>query len=231
MPIAEPAAFAPLLSDSTAELYARRSLRRSLKRRVQASGARIRRRRSRTAGVALVGAMTLAGGVAAAQEQVGGASSQARSVRTASTTLRPGSSGSAVTALQRKLHVKADGAYGPRTWRAVRRQQRKRHMKADGIARPSVLRVLGVDMRAAASNPRVHPVLQRIAKCESGGNPRAVSGSGRYRGKYQFSFSTWRNMGGKGDPAKASEARQDKLAAKLFASHGRAPWPHCGARA
>ena len=229
MPKAEPAAFTPLLSHPSAELHASLSLRRSLKRRADSEGARMRRRRARSVGAALLGAMTLAGGVAAAQAQVGGSSPQAQAA--ASTTLRPGSAGPAVTALQRKLRVKADGAYGPKTRRAVRRLQRRRNMKADGIARPSVLRALGVDARVAARKPRVHPVLERIARCESGGNPRAVSGSGRYRGKYQFSFSTWQNMGGKGDPAKASEARQDQLAAKLFASSGRAPWPHCGARA
>ena len=40
-----------------------------------------------------------------------------------------------------------------------------------------------------------------------------MSADGRYRGKYQFSRATWRALGGKGDPAKAPEARQDRLAA------------------
>jgi peptidoglycan hydrolase-like protein with peptidoglycan-binding domain len=136
-----------------------------------------------------------------------------------------------VVALQKKLRIKADGAYGPKTKRAVRRFQRRRNMKADGIARPSVLTKLRIDARAAAKAPRVPPVLERIAQCESGGNPRAVSATGLYRGKYQFSMATWRRMGGEGDPAQAPEARQDRMAAKLFAAQGLAPWPHCGARA
>ena len=59
--------------------------------------------------------------------------------------------------------------------------------------------------------------LQRIAQCESGGNPAAVSPSGEYRGKYQFSRATWRAMGGTGDPAQAPEAEQDQRAAALLA--------------
>ena len=50
-----------------------------------------------------------------------------------------------------------------------------------------------------------------------------MSADGRYRGKYQFSRATWRALGGKGDPAKAPEARQDRLAAKLLALSGTSP--------
>ena len=71
-------------------------------------------------------------------------------------------------------------------------------------------------------------ILRKIAECESGGNPRAISPSGRYRGKYQFSRETWRAMGGHGDPAKASEYEQDKRALKLYRREGTAPWPYCG---
>jgi hypothetical protein len=34
-------------------------------------------------------------------------------------------------------------------------------------------------------------------------------------------------MGGVGDPAMAPEAEQDRLAAKLLAARGTAPWPNC----
>jgi hypothetical protein len=70
--------------------------------------------------------------------------------------------------------------------------------------------------------------LQRIAQCESGGNPRAVSASGQYRGKYQFDQGTWEAWGGTGDPAAAPEAEQDRVAAALYAARGPAPWPVCG---
>ena len=69
-----------------------------------------------------------------------------------------------------------------------------------------------------------------LARCESGGNPRAVSPTGRYRGAFQFDLPTWRGMGGHGDPAAASYAEQVRRAARLYAARGRAPWPVCGGR-
>jgi peptidoglycan hydrolase CwlO-like protein len=83
---------------------------------------------------------------------------------------------------------------------------------------------------AAPASGGVSAVLARIAQCESGGNPRAVSASGQYRGKYQFDLGTWQSLGGTGDPAAASEAEQDRLAALLYAQRGPAPWPVCGYR-
>ena len=70
-------------------------------------------------------------------------------------------------------------------------------------------------------------ILKKIAQCESGGDPRAISPDGKYRGKYQFSRPTWRSVGGHGDPAKASEYEQDKRALKLYKAEGTAPWPNC----
>jgi hypothetical protein len=118
----------------------------------------------------------------------------------------------------------------------VRRFQRRKGLAADGVAGPATLRALG--LRASeAQTPEpaaAAPVggslmarLQRIALCESGGDPTAVSASGRYRGKYQFSRATWRAVGGTGDPAKASEAEQDHRAAILYRRAGSSPWPNC----
>ena len=84
------------------------------------------------------------------------------------------------------------------------------------------------DSSAAASSGDAAATLQRIAQCESGGNPSAVSADGTYRGKYQFDRETWRRMGGSGDPADAPEAEQDRIAAALLAQRGTAPWPVCG---
>lgn len=70
--------------------------------------------------------------------------------------------------------------------------------------------------------------LEAIAECESGGDPTIVSSDGSYRGKYQFSFSTWETVGGSGDPAAAPEAEQDYRAALLYAQSGSSPWPVCG---
>jgi hypothetical protein len=72
------------------------------------------------------------------------------------------------------------------------------------------------------------PVLQKIAACESGGDPTAVGGGGAYRGKYQFDYQTWASVGGSGDPAAAPEPEQDMRAAVLYSRAGSTPWPVCG---
>jgi hypothetical protein len=74
----------------------------------------------------------------------------------------------------------------------------------------------------------VRGVLEQIAACESHGNPRAIGGGGAFRGKYQFTYGTWASVGGKGDPAAAPEAEQDRRAALLLQRTGSSPWPVCG---
>ena len=70
--------------------------------------------------------------------------------------------------------------------------------------------------------------LRSIAWCESRNNPRAVGGGGAYRGLYQFSFSTWRVVGGWGDPAAAPRSEQTWRAWRLLSNHGSGHWPVCG---
>ena len=70
--------------------------------------------------------------------------------------------------------------------------------------------------------------LSSIARCESRNNPRAVGGGGAYRGLYQFSFSTWRVVGGSGDPAAAPRSEQTWRAWLLLKNHGSGHWPVCG---
>jgi hypothetical protein len=82
--------------------------------------------------------------------------------------------------------------------------------------------------REAGLTPAVRATLERIAACESHGNPRAIGGGGAFRGKYQFTYGTWAAIGGKGDPAKTSEAEQDRRAAMLLRRSGTSPWPVCG---
>jgi uncharacterized protein YabE (DUF348 family) len=67
-----------------------------------------------------------------------------------------------------------------------------------------------------------------LARCESGGNPRAVSANGLYHGLYQFSNSTWRGVGGSGSASQASAEEQTYRAKLLYSRSGRSPWPHCG---
>jgi hypothetical protein len=80
----------------------------------------------------------------------------------------------------------------------------------------------------AGLNSGVPAMLERIAACESHGNPRAIGGGGAFRGKYQFTFGTWAAVGGKGDPAAAPEREQDRRAAMLLQRSGSSPWPVCG---
>lgn len=70
-------------------------------------------------------------------------------------------------------------------------------------------------------------VLARIRACESGGNYSTNTGNGFY-GAYQFDQQTWQSVGGSGLASNASPAEQDRLAAKLYAQRGAAPWPVCG---
>jgi peptidoglycan hydrolase-like protein with peptidoglycan-binding domain len=167
-----------------------------------------------------------------------------------SQTLSLGSKGPAVKQLQRKLHVQPTGYYGNETRSAVKHFQKRHRLKADGIAGPATLRALGVRVTKASystggsappdggssgggassgggSNVKLPPELKKIAQCESGGNPRAVSRSGKYRGKFQFDQATWEAAGGTGDPIDASESKQDKVALKLYRKRGTAPWPNC----
>ena len=137
--------------------------------------------------------------------------------------------GSTVKALQRALGIPADGIYGPQTRRAVRRFQRSHGLAVDGLAGPQTLSALGVNARSARrGGGGANAILERIAQCESGGNPRIVSADGRYYGKYQFSKATWRSVGGSGNPARASEVEQDRRALILYRRAGTSPWPNCG---
>ena len=88
-----------------------------------------------------------------------------------------------------------------------------------------------------ARNVLTDAQLARLAWCESGGNPRAVSPSGKYHGLYQFDQRTWNGaasavlpgyMGVR--PSAAPPHVQDALARELFRARGRSPWPVCGRR-
>jgi peptidoglycan hydrolase-like protein with peptidoglycan-binding domain len=144
--------------------------------------------------------------------------------------LKRGDRGPAVAILQRRLRIPADGVFGPITERAVKRYQRRHRLVPDGIVGPITRGSLGLaPFRANAVHRtvRMPAVMRRIAECESGNNPRAVSPSGRYRGKYQFTRETWSSLGGRGDPAAAPEWLQDRLALRLYRLRGTAPWPVC----
>ena len=137
--------------------------------------------------------------------------------------------------IQRALGIKADGAYGPRTTRAMKRFQRAHGLKVTGRPNAETLAALGLTNTGPttgsfdATGADAATVLAKIAECESGGDITAVSANGKYFGKYQFSQTTWENLGGVGSPAEADEPTQDAMAMKLYALKGTAPWPACAA--
>jgi hypothetical protein len=106
-----------------------------------------------------------------------------------------------------------------RSWSVARLRRERRWLRAD---------IRELRRTGGAPNVPVPAVLQSIAACESGGDPRAVGGGGAFRGKYQFDYGTWARVGGSGDPAAAPEAEQDRRAAMLYARAGSSLWPVCG---
>lgn len=67
----------------------------------------------------------------------------------------------------------------------------------------------------------------KLAQCESGGNPSINTGNGFY-GLYQFDLQTWQGVGGSGYPHQASASEQTKRAQILYNQRGSNPWPSCG---
>jgi len=214
----------------------KKSLEASRARRAAAAIARRRRLRTRGSTGSLL-AVALLTGVLGAGMAIGHEVSERPAARAGAGLLKIGSSGPAVTALQRKLGIAADGVFGRQTRAAVRRFQRRNGLTVDGVAGAQTLGALGLSARSREAPARgdgsrggrsgTSAALQRIAQCESGGDPSAVSPDGRYRGKYQFDRATWRAMGGSGDPAAAPEAEQDRRAQRLYDQRGGAAWPSC----
>jgi hypothetical protein len=152
---------------------------------------------------------------------------------TSAVVLKRGDRGAAVRKVQSALGIAVDGVFGAQTEQAVKRFQKAKGLTADGVVGPDTRDALGLEpfargsVQRQTSDVRLPRVLRLIAECESGGNPRAVSPGGQYRGKYQFSLSTWHNIGGEGDPVEAPEAEQDRLALRLYRRSGTSPWPNC----
>ncbi len=127
--------------------------------------------------------------------------------------------------LTRAAHLRARVA--DRHHRDFSARAYRRAIRDDSTARlAGRVRALRRELRTPDA-PKVSPAMQSIAACESGGNPAADTGNGFY-GKYQFTLETWASVGGRGNPAQASEVEQDRRAAALYAREGASPWPVCG---
>lgn len=71
---------------------------------------------------------------------------------------------------------------------------------------------------------------RKTAECESGGDPNAIGGGGKYRGAFQFMKSTWRTSPKSpgGDPIRYSYRTQAVVAVALKHRDGAGAWPVCG---
>lgn len=135
------------------------------------------------------------------------------------TSLRPG---------QRR--VVRDGRPGVRKVRVIRVTHNARvvdrAVRKQMVRDPRPRRVLvGAPRRSVPAADHLN--WRGLARCESGGNPRAVNAAGYY-GLYQFDTGTWRSVGGRGMPHRASAGEQTYRAKLLYQQRGRSPWPHCG---
>jgi hypothetical protein len=133
------------------------------------------------------------------------------------------------------LKQRHDRLLGERLTRSERRHRRAilhqldaQRLIVKNLRLGRTIRELRERLTGGAPDVPIPSQLAAIARCESGGDPSAISASGMYRGKYQFSLATWQTVGGKGDPAQASETEQDRRAAILYHRHGPGQWPVCG---
>jgi peptidoglycan hydrolase-like protein with peptidoglycan-binding domain len=223
---------------------ARRSLRASRERR----GAALRRRRllrGRRAALAVAGvfALTAGGALAAPGDTDTLPPTTVKQAQRALAVTADGVVGPrtkrAIRRYQRSKGLAVDGLLGESTLQSLGVSsgssppaQAKADSNGGEEASDAGEPTADVDVPATDTPPAPTPsqaaTLEKIADCESGGDPTAISPTGQYRGKYQFDRQTWQHMGGSGDPAAAPEAEQDARAAQLLARRGTAPWPVCG---
>lgn len=113
----------------------------------------------------------------------------------------------------------------------VRRNGKKvKAVIAQEIKRKPVPRVIAVGPEPSGAGAAARLNWSALAKCESGGNPRAVNPAGYY-GLYQFSPPSWAAVGGSGLPSQASPAEQTYRAQLLYnkvSGRWQGQWPNCG---
>ena len=107
----------------------------------------------------------------------------------------------------------------------------RRGSPAPGRARgpPVLVRLPGARLWNRVSD-RDKRWASKTAECESGKDPKAIGGGGKYRGAFQFLKSTWRvsphSPGG--DPIAYNYKTQAVVAVGLMREQGRDYWPSCG---
>jgi hypothetical protein len=71
---------------------------------------------------------------------------------------------------------------------------------------------------------------RKTSECESGRDPKAIGGGGKFRGAFQFMKSTWRHSPKSpgGDPIDYTYRTQAVVAVALKHRDGSGHWPNCG---
>ena len=71
---------------------------------------------------------------------------------------------------------------------------------------------------------------RHTATCESGKDPKAIGGGGKYRGAFQFMKTTWHHAPKSpgGDPIRYAFRTQAVVAVALKKKQGTGAWPNCG---
>ena len=182
--------------------------------------------------------------VAASAGLLAAAAPAAAQTPTQTSLLDQGSAGSAVSRVQRALHIQATGRFGAATKRAVLAFQRRDRLSVDGIVGPQTWDALfgitpqpattsgsstnGSSKSAAGGSASTstggYTIPSGIVQCESGGNYSAVNPSSGAGGAYQILPSTWSAYGGQGAPQDAPKAEQDRIAAEIYARQGASAW-------
>ena len=77
---------------------------------------------------------------------------------------------------------------------------------------------------------RDHKWARATGECESGNDPNAIGGGGKYRGAFQFMRDTWRSAPKSpgGDPVDYSWKTQAVVAIAYKHRNGWQAWPECG---
>ena len=117
-----------------------------------------------------------------------------------------------------------------RTAYVLRHGKKVKAVISQEIKRKPVSRIIAVGPQPTGAGAAARLNWSAVAKCESGGNPRAVNPAGYY-GLYQFNRQSWATVGGSGLPSDASAAEQTYRAQLLYNrvnGNWQGQWPNCG---
>jgi len=116
----------------------------------------------------------------------------------------------------------------------ARFREEEDNRRATAISTPGPTTTIPWDTTPADGGPSAEQ-WEALRYCEATGDYTAVNPTGRYRGAYQFSTTTWDWIAGiyherlvGVDPAAAAPADQDAMARSLYNLRGRGQWPVCG---